>query len=389
MQYRPFGLLGWLVSALGFGCMRFPTTDGRGGANIDAPLAERMLRTAIEAGVNYLDTAYVYHGGQSERFLGQVLRDQRLRQQVKIATKLPCWEVKSSADFDRLLAEQLHRLQTEHIDFYLLHALNRNSWREMLRWEVFTWAEKALAQGWIGHLGFSFHDDYATFQEIVDGYDRWTFCQIQYNYMDVDNQAGQRGLHYAAAKGLAVVIMEPLLGGRLVNPPAPIQALWDRAPRRRPAATWALQWLWNQPEVTTVLSGMSTLEQVQENLAAAEESGVNTLRPAEVELIEQVRQRYQELAAIPCTGCKYCLPCPQGVNIPRLFEVYNSGLIYDKADFARNDYRLWVPAGEKADLCLACGECETRCPQSIPISRWMPIIDRVLGEGQPYRRTPD
>jgi predicted aldo/keto reductase-like oxidoreductase len=234
MQYRRFGKLDWKGSALGFGCMRFPII-GSERANIDEPEATRMLYYAIEHGVNYLDTAYTYHDGNSESFVGWVLTGS-YRQKVRLATKLPCWKVEVPADFDRLLTEQLARLQTDHIDFYLLHGLDQKSWHKMRDMDVLEWAEGAIADGRIGHLGFSFHDEYVVFQEIVDAYDRWAFCQIQYNYMDVENQAGTKGLRYAASKGLAVVIMEPLLGGRLVDPPEPIQELWDTAAQKRAPA---------------------------------------------------------------------------------------------------------------------------------------------------------
>jgi predicted aldo/keto reductase-like oxidoreductase len=382
MRYRKFGKLEWQASALGFGCMRLPTLGASG--EIDEPEATRMLQTAIDHGLNYVDTAYVYHGGKSELFVGRALRAGDYRSKVKLATKLPCWQVERPADFDRLLNEQLAKLQTDHIDFYLLHALNRGSWDKMRGLDVFRWAEKAIADGRIRHLGFSFHDAYDVFQDIVDGYDQWTFCQIQYNYMDTENQAGTRGLQYAGSKGLAVVIMEPLLGGRLVNPPASIQSLWGAAEQKRSASDWALQWLWNQTEVSTVLSGMSTMEQVESNLASAHASEINALTEDELALIGKVREQYRQLCPIPCTSCAYCMPCPNGVNIPRNFQVYNDGSIYDKPDWARNEYNMWVTASERASNCITCRECEPLCPQKIAISDWMPVVEEVLGKRKPY-----
>ena len=239
MNYRQFGRLDWKTSALGFGCMRLPNEGEH--ENIDEAEATRMIRYAIDHGVNYIDTAYPYHGGNSEPFVGRVLQD-GYREKVRLATKLPCWKIEEREDFDTYLNEQLERLQTEHIDFYLLHALREASWHKLHDLGVLAWAEGAEADGRIGHLGFSFHDEYDVFQEIVDAYD-WTFCQIQYNYMDLETQAGTRGLKYAASKGLAVVIMEPLLGGRLVDPPEPVQEIWSEADQSRSPADWALQWM--------------------------------------------------------------------------------------------------------------------------------------------------
>jgi predicted aldo/keto reductase-like oxidoreductase len=380
MQYRKFGKLDWPVSALGFGCMRLPTTGKP--ADIVESEATRMLRYAIDHGVNYVDTAYPYHGGNSERVVGRALKD-GYREKVRLATKLPCWLAKTAEDFDRLLGEQLEKLQTDHLDFYLLHALNKGSWHNMRDLGVREWASKPLGDGRVRYLGFSFHDDFDVFKEIVDAYD-WTFCQIQHNYIDIENQAGTKGLQYAAARGMAVVIMEPLLGGRLVNPPQPVQTLWDSAPTKRSPADWALQWLWNQPEVSVVLSGMSAMQQVEENVASAGRSAVNSLTAAELALIGQARVKYSELCPIPCTRCAYCMPCPNGVDIPRNFEVYNAGVNYQNPDWARNEYNNWIPQEARASACIQCRECEDKCPQRILISEWMPVIQRVLGENGPY-----
>ncbi len=387
MQYRRFGRLDLQVSALGFGAMRLPTADGK----IDEAEATRMIHYAIDRGVNYLDTAYPYHEGQSEAFLGRALKG-GYRDRVMLATKLPSWEIQTAADFDRFLNEQLRRLQVDYVDFYLLHSLNKDWWARLRDLGVREWAEKTMAEGRFRHLGFSFHDDYETFRQIVDEYD-WTLCQIQYNLIDVDNQAGTRGLQYAASKGLAVVIMEPLLGGKLVTPPPPVQAVWDSAPTRRSPVAWALHWLWNQPEVSVVLSGMSTMAQLEENLALADASGIGVLSAEELKLYDQVRARYRELIAIPCTGCRYCMPCAQGVDIPTNLAVYNEGLMYGTPEAARGQYGWFEYAFRvqgiydhdvRAAMCIQCGECEAKCPQSIPISQWMPVIHSALGENGPY-----
>ncbi|MBS1249883.1 MAG: Aldo-keto reductase IolS [Chloroflexi bacterium] len=339
-----------------------------------------MLHYAIDHGVNYIDTAYPYHREQSEPFVGRALEG-GYRERVKLATKLPCWKVEKEADFDRFLNEQLARLQVEQIDFYLLHALNKKSWKKVYGLDVLPWAEKAIADGRIAHIGFSFHDEYPVFEEIIDAYHKWDFCQIQYNFMDIDVQAGRKGLKYAASKGLAVVVMEPIRGGRLVNPPEPVREVWDAAPVQRTPADWALQWLWDQPEVSLLLSGMSEMRHVEENVASAANSGVGTMTAEEKDVIREVRKQYQALEAIPCTQCEYCLPCPEGVNIPRVFDIYNDYIMYDKLGHAQFIYNNFVPEEQRANLCVACRECEEKCPQKILISEWMPRVHEALAGG--------
>jgi predicted aldo/keto reductase-like oxidoreductase len=393
MQYRKFGKLDWRGSALGFGCMRLPIRD-RDPAAIDEPAATRLLHYAIDHGVNYLDTGHHYHRGQSEPFLGRALQG-GYRDKVRLATKLPPWQVEEAQDFDRLLNEQLAKLQTDYIDFYLLHGMNHERWPKLRDLDVLEWAERAIADGRIHHLGFSFHDEFAVFREIVDAYDKWTVGQIQYNYMDIETQAGTRGLKYAASKGLAVVIMEPLLAGKLATPPPSVQALWNRAPRKCSPANWALQWLWQQPEVSIVLSGMNLIQHLEENLTSASASGIGGLTEEELALVDRVREAYLELGSIPCTACGYCMPCPNGVDIPCNFEYYNMGLMYGEIgltharwwyDWLLERFRRGRSAKGKRQAvnCIGCRECEDKCPQGIPISEWMPIIHQVLGEGQSY-----
>lgn len=382
MQYRKFGKLNVQVSALGFGCMRLPVIDGKSG-NIDQAEATRMIRRAIDQDVNYIDTAYGYHEKTSEIAVGKALQD-GYREKVNLATKLPVWLVNESDDFDRLLNEQLGKLQTDHIDFYLMHALNRNSWKKVVDLGLLKRAEAARADGRVRHIGFSFHDNLETFKEIVDGYEGWDFCQIQYNYMDIENQAGTEGLRYAAEKGLGVVVMEPLLGGKLARSIPAIEPIWDTAAEKRSPADWALQWLWDQPEVSVVLSGMSTMQQVEENLASAAKSNPCALEAEELAVIGAVRDQIRQLSPIPCTKCEYCLPCPNGVNIPRNFEVYNEGVMYNDPDGARRAYKMWISDDSKAANCIQCQECESKCPQKIAISTWMPVVEEVLGLDRDY-----
>ena len=379
MQYRPFGTLDFRVSALGFGCMRLPIVGGEPKA-VDEPLAIAMIRRAIDAGVNYVDTAHGYHGGNSERVLAKALRD-GYREKVRIATKLPTWAVKEPGDFDRLLDEQRERLEVERIDFYLLHNLQARFWPPVRDLGVRDWLDRARADGRVGEVGFSFHDSFAWLAEIVDAYDGWTVCQLQYNYVNERVQAGTRGVKYAADKGLAVVVMEPLLGGCLASPPEAIQAIFDAAPQQRTPADWALQWVWNQPEVAVALSGMSTMEQVEQNLASAAASGVGSLTEDDLEPIRQARKQHETLNPVPCTRCGYCMPCPEGVDIPRNLHLYNDALVFkgNQRDLNRNLYRL-LPEQARAEACVACCKCEEACPQGIKISAWMPCIHDLFGE---------
>jgi len=379
MQYLKFGKLDWKVSALGFGAMRLPLTDSNP-ASVDEPESIRMIRYAIDHGVNYLDTAYPYHSGQGERIVGRALQD-GYRGKMKLATKLPARLVESAADFDRFLNEQIERLQTR-IDFYLLHGLNSHSWPKVRDLGVLRWAEGAIADGRFDRLGFSFHDNVDVFREIVDAYDNWTLCQIQYNYMDVDYQAGHSGLEYAASKGLAVVVMEPLRGGRLAKePPERVARVWASAPRKRTPAEWGLLWVWNQPEVSITLSGMSTMEQVVENVAVAARSGPGTLTADEMALFNRVREAYRGLSPVPCTSCGYCMPCPNGVEIPSIFQIYNEAIMYDDPRTGRFRYR--GPNGlkeeQRADQCTECGDCMDACPQDIDIPEWLQKAHSMLG----------
>lgn len=374
MQYRPFGKLDFQVSALGFGAMRLPLKRASN-ADIDETQTLEMIHYAIDQGVNYLDTAYTYHDGKSEIIVGKALKN-GYRQKVKIATKLPVWLVNTTKDMDRYLDEQLKKLDTDHIDFYLFHSLDKDRWTKLEQLEALNWAEKAIQKGKIGQIGFSFHDDRETFKKIIDAYP-WTFCQIQYNYLDIDHQAGQFGLQYAAQKGIAVVIMEPLRGGRLAHPPKEVQRIFDEAPVKRSPVAWALLWLWNQKEVSVVLSGMSNFNQVRENIEIASFSRVGLLSPEELKIIDKVREAFESLPSINCNMCKYCLPCPNGVNIPRNFELYNNAFQGGAFEDARRKY-LALPEEERASSCIRCGDCEKLCPQTLPIPELLEKVTQAF-----------
>ena len=293
MLYRKFGKTNEMVSILGFGCMRLPLLPGCDAARIDVPLATKLVRYAIDEGVNYIDTAYPYHGtgmgsaGQSEPAVGRILRD-GYRGKVKLATKLPSWLIKSRRDMDKFLNEQLERLETDHIDFYLVHALNKGLWENVKKVGVIDFLDRAIKDGRIKYAGFSYHDKGENFNRIVDDYD-WSFCQIQYNYLDEGFQAGRSGLEYAAKKGLGITVMEPLRGGKLAaNLPKTVQAIFDRALPKRTPAEWALSWIWNHAQTSTLLSGMNTMEQVTQNIDAANHATENSFTANDLTVIETV-----------------------------------------------------------------------------------------------------
>ncbi|MEW6032803.1 MAG: aldo/keto reductase [Bacillota bacterium] len=377
MRYRTFGRLDWKASALGFGAMRLPVL-GDDPARIDEDKALAMVRYAIDHGVNYVDTAYPYHGGRSEGFVGKALAG-GYREKVKVATKSPTWLLEKTEDFDRYLDEQLERLQAGPIDFYLLHSLSRERWPKMKELDVIARAERALADGRIKHFGFSFHDGLECFKEIINSYDGWEFCQIQYNYIDTDFQAGTTGLRYAAEKGLGVIVMEPVRGGSLASPPEAVRRALDATPIRKSPAEWALQWVWNHPEVSLVLSGMSTLEQVKKNVEAASSSGPGHLTAEELAAVDAARREWLGTGWVPCTACGYCLPCPHGLHIPDNFDIYNRAVVQeDRRPRLRDWYSRW-PEERRAGSCQACAECETKCPQQLPIAGLLVKVEELLG----------
>ena len=366
MEYRKFGNIDWEVSALGFGAMRLPT-DGDESSDIAEEEAVEMIRYAIDNGVNYVDTAWPYHGEESEKLVAKALKD-GYREKTKVATKLPIWLVDDKEDLDKYLNKQLEKLEVDKIDFYLIHALSKDRWQKCKDLEIMDWLKKVQKEGKIGYKGFSFHDDYDLFENIIDYYEEdWDFCQIQYNYLDTEYQAGKKGLKYAADKGLAVVVMEPLRGGTLAKePPKEIKEIWNKADKKRSAPDWALQWLWNQEEVSVVLSGMSTLEQVKENVVSASNSGINSLDKNEKDLIENAADKFREMQPVDCTGCGYCIPCPNDVHIPMNFSLYNEAHLYDDYEEKNNTYNR-LKAKMRAENCIACGECLDKCPQNLDI----------------------
>lgn len=389
MQYRKMGSLDWEVSALGFGCMRLPSRRfSLMGADLEE--SKRIIRYGIDRGINYIDTAWPYHLGESEKIIGETLKD-GYREKVKLVTKLPLWVVRKTEDYDRFLKSQIEKLQTDYLDIYLLHSLNAGSFEKVKNLKLIEKMEEAKKQGRIRHIGFSFHDTYPVFKEIVDHYD-WDMVQIQYNYMDTCLQATTEGLEYAHGKGMAVVVMEPIRGGTLANPPAEALEIINSAPVKRTPVDWALQFLWNRPEVATVLSGMGDMRMVEENCDSADRSGINSLSHEEEKVIARLAEIYQEKILVPCTGCEYCLPCPTGVNIPQNFAILNN-LSLDQSfrnQFqARRRYRKL--AGSKSELnseksngnalmCINCGECIEKCPQEINIPEELEKVHAILGK---------
>jgi predicted aldo/keto reductase-like oxidoreductase len=374
MRYRKFGNTGLDISALGFGAMRLPCLkDG----SVDEREAVRMLHYAMENGVNYLDTAYLYHDGASELAVSKALKG-GWRDKTYIATKSPLWLVEKPDDFDRFLTEQLGKLNTDHIDFYLIHNIRKEYWQSrVIEFGLFEKALTAKAAGKINHIGFSFHDDFDTFKTVTDYYP-WDFCQIQLNYLDVAYQAGLGGLRYAAKKGLGVVVMEPLKGGNLAAVPPSVLDVFNKAEFKRSPVEWALDYLWNMPEVSFILSGMSSFSQTEENIAYAERAYPGCLNEAEKAVISAAQREFKKITAIACTSCNYCLPCPNKIAIPYSFTAFNDYHMgnTERAKFYYNDI---VPRfGKTGADCTACLECEKLCPQGLKISALLRQVDKLL-----------
>lgn len=381
MERVTIGNTGIETSRFGLGCMRLPLIvqpDGTTDASaIDEPKAIEMIRYAIDHGANYVDTAHGYHGGNSKVVLGKALLD-GYRERAVVVSKLPPWDVKTPADFDRLLGEHLEALQTDYLDIWLLHALSKDTWVKLRDMGILDHLDKIKAEGKVRAVGFSFHDELDVFKEILDSYD-WDICQIQLNILDVNHQAGVEGLHYAAAKGIPVTIMEPLKGGRLAGHiPADILAKWDEAEIARSPQDWAFRWLANMPEATVILSGASTLDQLKNSLEIFQTAGVGKMTADEQKLVGEVRAIYESREKVGCTACDYCMPCPFGVNIPGIFSVYNTASMYDDWSQGRSDYAKIVMDGGGQELCTECGQCEEVCPQHISIIQRLREAHSVL-----------
>ena len=391
MKFRKLGSINWEVSALGFGAMRLPSKRLIPGVNWEKSI--ELIRYAVDKGINYIDTGWLYGFGASEKIIGKALQD-GYREKVFLVTKLLMQLVRKPEDFYRYLNQQMESLQTDHLDAYFFHALSRNSFLKVKDLGLIAKMEEARESGLINHIGFSFHDTLPVFKEIIDYYD-WDLAQIQYNYMDTALQATHEGLKYAHEKGIAVVIMEPVKGGKLANPPKEALAIMNKASNKRTPVDWALQYVWNQPEVSVVLSGMGSKQMVDENCESAAISGANSLNEEDNKIITELAEIYRRNILVQCTACQYCMPCPSGVNIPENFALLNnvahtgsSGLMdwmmkrkYKKLVKSRDKVNKEHPNGN-ASLCTKCEVCLEKCPQNINIPEELEKVDAIMGKGK-------
>ena len=368
MLMKKFKGLDKVNSLIGMGIMRLHE-DEKG--NVDADEGIRLIRHAIDNGINYIDTAYTYHGGMSEKIVGMALKD-GYREKVILADKMPTWLLKSEEDADKYFDRQMERLDVDCIDMYLIHKIIPANWKKTLKYNLLDFLDKKKAEGKIGHIGFSFHGELDLFKEVIDAYP-WEFCQIQLNYLDKDSQAGLAGLEYAREKGIDVIVMEPLKGGRISDKvPPSVQAIWDDAKAEgivsgdRTAAEWAFKWVAAQPGVSLILSGMNTYEQLDENIRIFSRDDVGVLTGEEMAVIDRVAEEYNSKIRHQCTGCGYCLPCPQKIDIPYLIEKLNNWFAFDKNPSTRFEYNTWMD--KHGSDCIHCGQCEEKCPQGLKIS---------------------
>lgn len=376
MNYRTFPKTGEKISLLGLGTMRLPVLNGKSD-QINEAEAIQMVRSAIDKGINYVDTAYMYHGGNSEVVVGKALKD-GYREKVFLADKMPVWMAKTEEDVEKIFENQLKRLEVDCIDMYLIHNITGPIWNRTQKFHTMEFLEKKRAEGRIKHIGFSFHDELPLFKEVIDAYP-WDFCQIQLNYMDANFQAGVEGLKYAASKNIPVVIMEPLKGGKLTDIlPESIQEFWDKAPIKRSPAEWALRWVADFPEVLTILSGVNTMEQAEENIRILSEAAPNSLTREEHEIIQKVAEEYNKLIQYSCTACRYCLPCPSKIEIPAVIGYYNDWFLFEGNDKVKRDFGMWIAPARRPSACTACKACEGHCPQHLPISEIMVKAKKIF-----------
>ena len=373
---REAGKLGIKISAFGLGCMRFPMTKAPDGSQIvDESISTPIIRAAVDGGVNYVDTAYVYSNGLNEVYVGKALKD-GYREKVYLATKLPTWACNSKEDMYKLFDKQLENLGTDYIDFYLVHSLNKDNWNKMRDLGVREFLTDLKASGKIKYACFSFHDDYAVFEEILNAYD-WDMCQIQFNYMDIENQAGIKGLKLAGEKGIPVVVMEGLLGGKLASVPEEIKEVFDSYGEHRSPIEWAFRWIGSFPEVATILSGVTNLEQTADNLRIFENVEPGCMSDDELKIIDKVREMFRARIQVDCTGCAYCMPCPMGVEIPKVFAMWNESFMYKTKS---RQYPGLINENKDASACVACGKCMRVCPQHLYIPELLKKAHKYLTE---------
>ncbi|MEJ2244276.1 MAG: aldo/keto reductase [Candidatus Bathyarchaeota archaeon] len=389
MKFRSLGRFDWDVSVLGFGCMRLPSRRINR-LRADSKMSKDLIRYGIDQGINYVDTAWPYHLGDSEKVLGKALKD-GYRERVFLVTKLPMFMVRKAEHFDKYLKSQLKRLQTDHIDAYLFHALGASSFEKVKKFGLLDKMEQAKKDGTIGGIGFSFHDTLPVFKEIIDYYP-WDLTLVQYNYVDTNIQATTQGIKYAHNKDVAVAVMEPLKGGTLANLPKEGQQVIDSAPVKRTAVDWALQFVWNMPEVSVVLSGMNSKQMVDANCASADKSKANSFTEQDKNVLQSLAEIYRKKLAVPCTACGYCMPCPEGVNIPQNFACLNNASLETsrlRRIMAKRAYKKLVNSKDKVDknnpngnagLCIQCNQCVPKCPQQINIPQQLKKVNEKLGK---------
>lgn len=379
MQYRPYGKEGFEVSAFGMGCMRLPRIiKADGSVEVDREKAFELIRYAADHGVNYFDTAYGYHRQKSEEILGEAL-DGGYRERVKIATKQPFAVMKTQSDIRRNLENTLKKLRTDHIDVYLIHNIQASAWEDIKKRKIIEEYEKFKEEGLIGAIAFSYHGEFEPFKEILEFYP-WSMCQVQQNLLDCDKEVTEEGIKLAGKQGTALVIMEPLRGGGLANAPDDVQAIYDQYPIKRSPAEWAFRYMYNHPEVSTILSGVTTMEQLKDNIRIFSQPDAlpGVMSAEEMDIVQRAKAAYESRVTIPCTGCEYCMPCPKGVDIAGIFHKYNTGMMFRNFDNPQRTYMFTRNAGQDVSKCIACGACMTKCPQHIKIIDQLRVAHAAL-----------